>query len=352
MNSIFRMNTAIYGGGSANYVGAPLFLSCVFFNNSATDGGVVWNDYNSNPTFVNCLIAGNSATRAGGGAYSHNSTTLSLTNCTLTGNQSPEGNAFAFDSYYQVYPSTLNITNCIVWDNGAEIWNNDNSLMNITCTDIFGGWAGVGNIASDPKFVRLPGGTDPGDLHLKAGSPCLDAGNSLALPADVMDLDGDGDTAEPIPFDLDGAARVQGTAVDMGAYEGCASPPLAAIVDITPDTLNKRSNGQWVTAFIMLPAGYDVLAIDDSSIAITGIQGTAGSTCSPDTTVQPRDMGFVPQVGDHDEDGIPDLMVKFNRQLLQGRLCIDDQTITVSGTLTTGELFIGSDTIRVIDRVK
>ena len=96
----------------------------------------------------------------------------------------------------------------------------------------------------DPLFVRSASlgsdgdwGTaddDYGDLHLLPGSPCVDAGNNTGVPADTTDLDGDGDAAEPIPFDLAGMPRFidnlfttdtgWGTPpiVDMGAYE---SPP-------------------------------------------------------------------------------------------------------------------------------
>ena len=71
--------------------------------------------------------------------------------------------------------------------------------------------------------------------HLSPGSPAIDAGDNLALPPDDFDLDGDGDTVEPLPLDLDALARRvddpftedtgNGDApiVDMGPYEyqGC-----------------------------------------------------------------------------------------------------------------------------------
>jgi len=56
-------------------------------------------------------------------------------------------------------------------------------------------------------------------------SPCVDSGNDAAVPADVADLDGDGNTAEQTPWDLEGNARIIDgngdltTAVDMGAFE-------------------------------------------------------------------------------------------------------------------------------------
>ena len=81
-------------------------------------------------------------------------------------------------------------------------------------------------------------GTEDDNLRLLIGSPCLDAGDNTAVPADLADLDGDDDTSEPTPLDLDRAARFLddtgstdcphvvppddcGTPpiVDMGAYE-------------------------------------------------------------------------------------------------------------------------------------
>jgi hypothetical protein len=57
------------------------------------------------------------------------------------------------------------------------------------------------------------------DYHLSVSSPATDAGDNSALPADTLDLDGDGDTAEPLPVDFDKHARVLCNSVDMGPYE-------------------------------------------------------------------------------------------------------------------------------------
>jgi hypothetical protein len=84
-------------------------------------------------------------------------------------------------------------------------------------------------VQSSPDFVRDPApgldgewGTeddDYGDLHLQEGSPAVDFGLAEFLPPDTFDLDGDGDTEEPLPIDLDGEPRVLGNEVDLGAYE-------------------------------------------------------------------------------------------------------------------------------------
>jgi len=62
-------------------------------------------------------------------------------------------------------------------------------------------------------------------VRLLATSPCIDTGDNNSVPADTTDLDNDGNTIEPIPYDLDGRDRFadgdcNGTdIVDMGAYE-------------------------------------------------------------------------------------------------------------------------------------
>jgi hypothetical protein len=49
--------------------------------------------------------------------------------------------------------------------------------------------------------------------------PCINEGANAELPADVPDLDDDSNLTEALPLDIDGAARVQGASVDMGAHE-------------------------------------------------------------------------------------------------------------------------------------
>ncbi|MCS7367684.1 MAG: hypothetical protein NDF52_07385 [archaeon YNP-WB-062] len=52
-------------------------------------------------------------------------------------------------------------------------------------------------------------------------------------------------------------------------------------------------------------------------------------------------------VGDYDNDGVEDLMVKFDMQAVKSILIVGTQTITITGTVS-GIPFQGTDTIKVI----
>jgi hypothetical protein len=126
-----------------------------------------------------------------------------------------------------------------------------------------------------------------------------------------------------------------------GNWSASVETPLivyvTATVDIDPDTLNLKSNGNWVTAYIELPEGHDVANIDVGTVLLEDTIPAAS---------HPTD------VGDHDGDGIPDLMVKFSRAdliayLKANGLTSGDVELTVTGYVDS-VLFEGSDTIRVI----
>ena len=108
---------------------------------------------------------------------------------------------------------------------------------------------------------------------------------------------------------------------------------VTATIDFDPETLNLKSKGKYVTAYIELLTGYDVSQIDISSI-----RGDAA------------DAPFDPptEIGDYDNDGLPDLMVKFSRAAVKSLLTPGNQVeVTITGEVA-GIAFKGSDTIRVI----
>jgi len=103
-------------------------------------------------------------------------------------------------------------------------------------------------------------------------------------------------------------------------------------VDFEPDVLNLKSKGKLVTVYIKLPEGYNVNEIDISSIRLNGV-----IQAEPHPT----------EVGDYDNDGVEDLMVKFDRETVKSILSLGTQTITITGTVS-GIPFQGTDTIEAI----
>lgn len=112
-------------------------------------------------------------------------------------------------------------------------------------------------------------------------------------------------------------------------------PSIPSTINIDPDTLNLKSKGIGITSYIELPEDYDLADIDISTILL---EDTISAEANPT------------EIGDYDNDGIADLMVKFDMSAVQGILEVGDEiVITVMGELTDGTPFEGSDTIRVID---
>jgi len=109
---------------------------------------------------------------------------------------------------------------------------------------------------------------------------------------------------------------------------------LDATIDFNPNTLNSKSKGNWVTVYIELPEGYDVNDIDIESIILGGV-----------ILAETKPTG----IGDYDGDGIPDLMVKFDRSEVIALLTPGEMVyVMIYGILGDGTPFKGTDVIRVI----
>jgi len=113
---------------------------------------------------------------------------------------------------------------------------------------------------------------------------------------------------------------------------------VPATINIDPDTLNLKSQGRWITAYIELPEGCDVGNIDVGTVALEGgalMEGILSAELWPT------------EIGDHDGDGIPDLMVKFDRAAVQDIVNVGDSIeLTIIGRWNDIP-FRGSDNIRV-----
>ena len=216
------------GGGMYNFFNSsPTLTNCAFNGNSGDIGGGVSNNYYSLPAFTNCTFTANSAS-FGGGMQNYHGASPTLTNCTFAGNSANNNGGLNYGGGVDnSNSSTSTLVNCILWANtgatsGMQINNGsgggDLSMAVVTNSDIQGGWTGLGNINTDPQFVRNPSTGDYGNLNLQFTSPCIDAGNNAAVPTGITtDLAGNPRSFD-IPWIVDSGS---GTApiVDMGAYE-------------------------------------------------------------------------------------------------------------------------------------
>jgi uncharacterized repeat protein (TIGR01451 family) len=227
-NCTFEGNLASYGGGGMyNSSSSPTLTDCLFSSNSADDsGGGMYNENNSSPALGNCTFASNSAGYGGGGMLNYTDSSPALSNCTFAGNSAEiagggmcndaSGNsAGSTGGGMYNWDSSLALTNCILWgDAPEEIFNEDPaSSPVVTYSDIEGGYPGEGNIDADPRFAD----PDNGDLHLKPGSPCIDAGTNDAPNLPEHDFEGDD---RIVDGNGDGTATV-----DMGVDEAVVLYP-------------------------------------------------------------------------------------------------------------------------------
>lgn len=159
-------NTATTGYGGGVYASdstVDLRQTFVEGNASSIGGGIY--AYQSNVALYNVLVAGNNATGGTGhGVRLYTGASLSGAHNTFAHNDA--GGATAGRAI-DIYDATLTLTNSIVWGHASSI---NDSMQDVTCSNIQGGYAGTDNLDMDPQFV------DPADadFRLKATSPVID----------------------------------------------------------------------------------------------------------------------------------------------------------------------------------
>ena len=121
--------------------------------------------------------------------------------------------------------------------------------------------------------------------------------------------------------------------VQGGCGKDAATYSLDSTVDINPDTIDLSSKGKYIMAYIELPGFYKV---GDITVSTIKLNGQIPALSSPTA------------IGDYDNDGIKDLMVKFDRDQAQSLLSIGDNALSVSGNLTDGTKFKGTDVIKAM----
>ncbi len=283
----FRDNSAAVQGGALCCLAgsSPTLVGTRLVDNlSYAAGGAIHLDADANADLVNTVLIANTAGTVGGGVNLAGTSRFSATNCLFNGNVAGSddgggalrgellGLAFLYDCTITANRALLaggvstnggdvRLFNSILWGNTNHCGAGETAQLftggapvEVHYCDLQG-WSGyyggAGNFGRDPQFVAPAGpdgvaGTEDDDLRLQPGSPCIDAGDNGAVPADVFDLNRNGDTSELLPFDLAGQTRLvedpdvpdtgAGTPplVDIGAWE---FQPPARLGDLNCDGL-------------------------------------------------------------------------------------------------------------------
>jgi hypothetical protein len=233
-------NSAPYGAGIfVEDASAPLIESNIIRNNEAgVLGGGIGCLGNTNPTIRNNIIYNNSSQNRGGGISINNFSTVHLANNTVNNNSAVNGGG---GLVIVSQGNTITVVNSIFWNNNSTSGPDEfdtgsyTDSMTVEYSDIQGGYAGTGNINSNPLFNNAANG----DFHVEATSPIVDAGTSTGAP--TTDFEGNAR-----PYDGD---RVDGPEFDMGAYEYINTPP---VITSSPVLSVNEDN----------PYTYQVIAVD------------------------------------------------------------------------------------------
>lgn len=251
-NCIITGNAAKLDGGGA-YQGT--FYNCVFAGNttygSLGGGAAIYAGLN------NCLVVSNTSPSYGGGAY--NGTPR---NCTFAANYAGLGGGAA-------YGGTL--YNCILYYNaiGANLPAGTNGynigIYNCCVAATNGlGLLNGGNFTNAPQFVNPAAG----NFRLLPSSPCINTGTSSAAPAGL---------------DLDGNARLFGSAVDLGPYENQSTTPVRFVDVNSANPVPPFTN--WLTAATNLQDAVDAASPGDFIAVNSGTYKFGGRAAAGWTTL-------------------------------------------------------------------
>jgi len=211
LNNTIRDNRGLYGAGIVlNYSGGIIKNNLIYQNTGGEDfsGSGIW-CYNNGPApkiYENNTIVENHS--SGGGQYGG------------------KGGAL------MVWSTLVTVRNNIIWGNTQSTGGPIaliSGTVDMTYSDIEGGWTGEGNIDLDPEFTGL-------DYYLEGSSPCIDSGDPDPVYNDPEDPNNPGFALFP--------ARI-GLRNDMGAYGG----PLSVILPIAviPGVFNNEEGLNKIT---------------------------------------------------------------------------------------------------------
>jgi len=199
-----RQGGAIYSTGSIKVED-----STIYFNEALNGGGISVGPTADLAEFTNTTISGNTATSDDGGGLTSRSRLLFVNHCTIVQNTSMASYA---TGGLEALTANAFVSNSIIADNHGTPFNDVLGVINSQGTNLVGDpngnsgqWDVTDLLGVNPSLGSLQynnGGTTPTYAPLP-GSPAIDAG----------------DESNTTALDQNGATRVRGATVDIGAVE-------------------------------------------------------------------------------------------------------------------------------------
>ncbi|MFK8054558.1 MAG: HYR domain-containing protein [Saprospiraceae bacterium] len=264
-NCTFRLNNSREGGAMHNQgfqgESSPTVRNCLFENNASAAGGAVYNSGNdgiSNPRYESCHFVGNDCTGYGGAVYNFAKNAGAqcfavFANCIFDDNDGDGAAGAIYTLGSSNGDAQPRVVGCVFYDNysrvGGAVYVNasDNGITHLRisnsifsssranfdpilhfsgnsgpiitlehvqldaldCNTITGSSGGTLNCGAGLIFNANAefANAASGDFHLLSTAPGVDAG------------DGSFFTALNVTQDIEGNARIQGGAADLGAFE-------------------------------------------------------------------------------------------------------------------------------------
>jgi hypothetical protein len=116
-NCIINNNTSLYLGGGIYSEGNPTISGCIITGNQASHGGGIY--INKGSAIINkCVITENLSSYYGGGIYVYSQGSLTISDCTITGNQAYNGPGGGIHINTNKGPVTIN--KCVITKNSSS----------------------------------------------------------------------------------------------------------------------------------------------------------------------------------------------------------------------------------------
>ena len=231
-----RIVDSTISGNTANSSGGGVYTASVFADFSQENILVQI----SNSTIANNIADFDGDDLGdGGGISTIEDDLIAVDNSIIAGNFDSGGDVASDVSGFGFSSLTIDVLTT------KRIIGDGNNIIGTLDADGVEGSIGTGSdlLGVDPLLTSLEDNGEGRLIHkLQADSTAIDAGNNELVTADVVDLDGDGNTEERVPLNSAGDNRIVNDTVDIGAFEFGSTTN-------TPDNPDSNSNDNTVFRF-------------------------------------------------------------------------------------------------------